>query len=163
MADTDDIQERIRRRAHELWEREGHPHGRESEHWAQAEAEIRGAGVPEPAEKVAGSRRKATAKTAPDKAGAEKAGPGKTTGKTTRAAAESLSEVDKAAPPSTRKGGSKAESTKTESVKAERGKAETAQTGKTTGKSTGKTAEKAPAAKPARGSKKDSGKSASAG
>jgi hypothetical protein len=29
-------QERIRRRAHEIWEREGRPEGRHKEHWAQA-------------------------------------------------------------------------------------------------------------------------------
>ncbi|XKH36093.1 DUF2934 domain-containing protein [Azospirillum doebereinerae] len=41
MSDKGDIQDRISRRAHEIWEREGHPHGRHDEHWAQAEAEIR--------------------------------------------------------------------------------------------------------------------------
>ncbi|BAI75850.1 hypothetical protein AZL_d00240 (plasmid) [Azospirillum sp. B510] len=74
MADTDDIQERIRRRAHELWEKEGRPQGRDADHWTQAEAEIRGSGAVEPTGKVAGSRRKAA-------------------DKSTRAAAESLSEV----------------------------------------------------------------------
>jgi len=32
--------ERIRRRAHEIWEREGRPEGRHDEHWSQAAAEI---------------------------------------------------------------------------------------------------------------------------
>jgi hypothetical protein len=30
----------IRARAHELWEQEGRPDGREHDHWLQAEAEI---------------------------------------------------------------------------------------------------------------------------
>ncbi len=32
--DTDE--ERIRIKAHEIWESEGHPHGRDADHWAQA-------------------------------------------------------------------------------------------------------------------------------
>ena len=39
-------EERIRRLAHEIWEREGHPHGRHAEHWRMAteayEAELSG-------------------------------------------------------------------------------------------------------------------------
>jgi Protein of unknown function (DUF2934) len=31
---------RIRERAYQIWQREGEPHGRADEHWAQAEAEI---------------------------------------------------------------------------------------------------------------------------
>lgn len=31
-----DREERIRQLAHEIWEREGHPHGREAEHWRLA-------------------------------------------------------------------------------------------------------------------------------
>jgi hypothetical protein len=31
---------RIKDRAHALWEQEGHPHGRDAEHWSQAEREI---------------------------------------------------------------------------------------------------------------------------
>jgi DUF2934 family protein len=40
---------RIRQRAYEIWEREGRPHGRDREHWRQAEAELAAelpAGVP---------------------------------------------------------------------------------------------------------------------
>lgn len=37
-------QDRIRQRAHEIWESEGCPEGREAEHWAQAEAELAGQG-----------------------------------------------------------------------------------------------------------------------
>lgn len=39
-----DREERIRRRAHEIWEREGRPHGREQEHWDQAVQEIEAEG-----------------------------------------------------------------------------------------------------------------------
>lgn len=35
-----DREERIRRRAYEIWEREGKPDGREAEHWDKAAAEI---------------------------------------------------------------------------------------------------------------------------
>src|SRR4051794_22256884 len=35
-----DREERIRRRAYEVWEREGRPHGRDPEHWAQAVQEV---------------------------------------------------------------------------------------------------------------------------
>jgi hypothetical protein len=35
-----DRDEHIRRRAHEIWESEGRPHGREAEHWRQAESEV---------------------------------------------------------------------------------------------------------------------------
>ncbi|MDG4855122.1 MULTISPECIES: DUF2934 domain-containing protein [unclassified Mesorhizobium] len=37
---TDDKQERIRRRAHEIWEQAGRPEGAHMEHWDQAAAEI---------------------------------------------------------------------------------------------------------------------------
>jgi hypothetical protein len=33
-------EDRIRRRAHEIWEREGRPEGRHEEHWAQARREV---------------------------------------------------------------------------------------------------------------------------
>jgi hypothetical protein len=35
-----DRMERIRLRAHEIWEREGRPEGREREHWDQAVQEV---------------------------------------------------------------------------------------------------------------------------
>jgi hypothetical protein len=52
-----DREERIRQRAHEIWEREGRPEGREQEHWDQAVQEIesesseaeRGPVAPDPA------------------------------------------------------------------------------------------------------------------
>jgi hypothetical protein len=51
-----DREERIGRRDHEIWEREGRPEGREREHWDQAVQEIgaegseaeRGPAVPDP-------------------------------------------------------------------------------------------------------------------
>ena len=36
----DDHDERIRQRAHEIWEEEGRPEGREYSHWLRARAEI---------------------------------------------------------------------------------------------------------------------------
>ncbi len=43
----------VRQRAHEIWERQGRPEGRQEEHWAQArreiEAEDAGGSVAEPA------------------------------------------------------------------------------------------------------------------
>jgi hypothetical protein len=39
---TNERDDHIRRRAHEIWEREGRPHGRHEEHWAQAAREIEG-------------------------------------------------------------------------------------------------------------------------
>lgn len=38
---TADFESRVRQRAHEIWERDGRPQGRDREHWAQAEAELR--------------------------------------------------------------------------------------------------------------------------
>jgi hypothetical protein len=35
-----DVQERIQRRAYELWESEGRPEGRAQVHWRQAELEV---------------------------------------------------------------------------------------------------------------------------
>jgi hypothetical protein len=34
------MDERIRQRAYEIWEREGRPHGREAEHWRKAAEEL---------------------------------------------------------------------------------------------------------------------------
>lgn len=36
MADFTALDERIRRKAHEIWEQEGRPEGREKEHWEMA-------------------------------------------------------------------------------------------------------------------------------
>ena len=40
---TDDRQDRIRQRAHEIWEKAGRPEGAHQEHWEQATAEVDGA------------------------------------------------------------------------------------------------------------------------
>lgn len=47
-----DQNDRIRARAHEIWQAEGRPQGREADHWAQAERELAGEAeaAPEPAE-----------------------------------------------------------------------------------------------------------------
>lgn len=37
---TDDRDEKIRKRAHELWQQEGQPDGKPDDHWYQAEREI---------------------------------------------------------------------------------------------------------------------------
>lgn len=37
---TADRDDRIRQRAHELWEAEGRPEGRHAEHWEQARSEM---------------------------------------------------------------------------------------------------------------------------
>ncbi|BCM18774.1 DUF2934 domain-containing protein [Mesorhizobium sp. J8] len=41
---TDDRHERIRQRAHEIWEQAGRPEGAHLEHWDRATAEIDAAG-----------------------------------------------------------------------------------------------------------------------
>lgn len=46
MLPEEDNAERIRRRAHEIWEAEGRPEGRAHEHWVRAAKEI--LGEPEP-------------------------------------------------------------------------------------------------------------------
>ena len=67
-------EERIRRRAHEIWEREGRPEGRHEEHWARARREVEAeeGGSPPGA---AGSDASPT-DTAPGSAGADRAGGG---------------------------------------------------------------------------------------
>ena len=37
----DNLAEQIRKRAYEIWEGEGRPHGRDTQHWFQAETEFR--------------------------------------------------------------------------------------------------------------------------
>ncbi len=88
--------ERVRRRAHDIWEREGRPHGRHDEHWGQAEAEVddeiraeRQAAETESSAPDAPPKRRrkaATDKPKADRPEAERGGG-------TRAAAENLSAV----------------------------------------------------------------------
>jgi DUF2934 family protein len=71
---TDDKQERIRQRAHEIWEQAGRPEGSHMEHWDRATAEIDGAAVKP--KKAAAKKPAAAAK--PAKAAAAKAATAKT-------------------------------------------------------------------------------------
>ena len=50
---TPELEQRIRTRAYEIWEREGRPDGREHEQWLAACREIEGeAGAPQPAKQA---------------------------------------------------------------------------------------------------------------
>ncbi len=60
-------QDRVRARAHQIWEREGRPDGRHVEHWHMACAEIASEDEPKPAAKPA-SIAKARARKAAKKA-----------------------------------------------------------------------------------------------
>lgn len=53
---TDDRHERIRRRAHEIWEQAGRPEGSHMEHWEQATAEVDGDKKPKSAKKAAAAK-----------------------------------------------------------------------------------------------------------
>ena len=53
---TDDRQDRIRQRAHEIWEQAGRPEGAHQEHWEQAAAEIDGAAAKPKAAKPAAAK-----------------------------------------------------------------------------------------------------------
>ncbi|MDX8502783.1 DUF2934 domain-containing protein [Mesorhizobium sp. VK4C] len=70
---TDDRQERIRRRAHEIWEQAGRPEGAHMEHWDQAAAEIDSAAKPKAkaAPKKAAAKPKAVKAEKPAKAPAK--------------------------------------------------------------------------------------------
>lgn len=75
-----DRDERIRKRAHEIWEQEGRPDGKEQDHWERAERELSGSELPPLAnaavKKKAPSTRTGTEK--PTKATTSKAAGGKT-------------------------------------------------------------------------------------
>lgn len=68
-----DRQDRIRHRAHEIWEKQGRPHGADYQHWDQATREIdaEDAAARKPASKPVKSAAK------PAKAAAKAAGPAK--------------------------------------------------------------------------------------
>ena len=58
---SDDVEERVRRRAHEIWEKAGRPEGQEEQHWAQALQEITAEDKAEPnLSTVAAGRMEAT-------------------------------------------------------------------------------------------------------
>ncbi len=100
---ADDRQERIRQRAHEIWEREGRPHGAHERHWHQATGEIEAeaskgnkparAGAAAPAKAV---KPKATVK--PAKATAKVAAPAKALA-TTKTPAKTAKPATKATTP----------------------------------------------------------------
>jgi hypothetical protein len=76
---TDDRQDRIRQRAHAIWENRGRPHGHDREHWDLATREVdaedaaaKTAKTKKPARVAATSKPKATAKTSTAKASAAK-------------------------------------------------------------------------------------------
>jgi len=55
----DTMEQRIRDRAHKLWEEEGRPEGRAEMHWAQARALVASeAGLPQPKPKAAAKKKK---------------------------------------------------------------------------------------------------------
>ncbi|ESX13893.1 DUF2934 domain-containing protein [Mesorhizobium sp. M0924] len=76
---TDDKQDRIRQRAHEIWEKAGRPEGAHQEHWEQATAEVDGAvAKPKKAAKKADAKPpKAAAKPKAAKPAAAKSGKAK--------------------------------------------------------------------------------------
>ena len=76
---TDDRQDRIRQRAHEIWEKAGRPEGAHQEHWEQATAEVDGAAAkPKKAtKKTAAKPAKAAAKPKAAKPAAAKSGKAK--------------------------------------------------------------------------------------
>ena len=76
---TDDRQDRIRQRAHEIWEQAGRPEGAHQEHWEQATAEIDGAAAKpkKVAKKAAAKPAKAGAKPKAAKPAAAKSGKAK--------------------------------------------------------------------------------------
>lgn len=88
MAKADD--DRIRKRAHEIWEEEGRPEGRHSEHWEQAVRDVTGAS----------SGSKGAGKTKADSTAAPQAKQGKTAAAAKPASDKSASSKS-AAPKST--------------------------------------------------------------
>lgn len=45
---NEDLHQKVRQRAHALWEQAGRPHGQDAEHWVQAEREIAAEGDTQP-------------------------------------------------------------------------------------------------------------------
>jgi hypothetical protein len=77
---TDDRQDRIRQRAHEIWDQAGRPEGAHQEHWEQATAEIDGGAAAKPkkaAKKADAKPAKAAAKPKAVKPAAAKSGKAK--------------------------------------------------------------------------------------
>lgn len=60
------LRQKIERRAYEIWQTEGHPHGRDVDHWIRAEAEMTVAAVlPTPASRLQPPPSHATSKVKP--------------------------------------------------------------------------------------------------
>jgi hypothetical protein len=59
---TEEAQQKIERRAYEIWENEGCPHGRDLDHWLKAEAEITSSPSTAPAPSGEGQPTPATGK-----------------------------------------------------------------------------------------------------
>ena len=76
---TDDRQDRIRQRAHEIWEQAGRPEGAHQEHWEQATAEVDGAAAKpkKSTKKTAAKPAKSAAKPKAAKPAAAKSGKAK--------------------------------------------------------------------------------------
>lgn len=72
---TDDRHERIRQRAHEIWEQAGRPEGAHMEHWDRATAEIDAAAKPKKAPKKAAAAKVEKPKAAKPPAKAKAAKP----------------------------------------------------------------------------------------
>lgn len=95
----DDREDRIRQRAHEIWEREGQPEGKHDEHWAQATAEIaaeddgKGSGTASKGKAGKAATAKRAGKAEAGKVETAKTAVGGTGSGSTRAAAENLSAV----------------------------------------------------------------------
>jgi hypothetical protein len=82
MTMTDDRQERIRNRAHQIWQQEGQPAGQHERHWHQAAADVdledaTGKSAKKPSKKAAGGKAKAEPKEADAKAAKAAKKPGK--------------------------------------------------------------------------------------
>jgi hypothetical protein len=91
---SDDRIERIRARAHEIWEREGRPDGRDADHWRQASDEIDAEGADAVAANQAASA--ATDPAAPTR-GRRRAGADEATGVAAAAASIGSSKTAKRA------------------------------------------------------------------
>lgn len=74
---TPNHESRVRQRAHDIWEREGRPEGRDREHWAQAEAELAGEGKKSSRKAAEAKPRKAAAAPAAKAPAEKKAAPRK--------------------------------------------------------------------------------------
>ena len=76
---TDDRHERIRQRAHEIWEQAGRPEGAHMDHWDQAAAEVDAASKPKAKspKKAAADKPKAAKVEKPAKAPAKAKSPAK--------------------------------------------------------------------------------------